>query len=168
MHPDITFTVPRVSCVISIGCVYSTLLQLVQFPPGKPRLHLLAILALWHLRSRHDSRLCASSVRNLSLLFLSSVQLLMYLSLAGIGARILLTAWSAYAIWRTHHLSSVYRALLSDPGTPCSVDFFPIYFSTRSSLEIPDLVLNLTALSIMIWTVLRVCCNFTCGFPLND
>ncbi|PBK98530.1 hypothetical protein ARMGADRAFT_1051893 [Armillaria gallica] len=76
--------------------------------------------------------------------------------LAGIGARILLTAWSAYTIWRTHHLSSVYRALLSNPGTPCSVDFFPIYFSTRSSLEIPDLVLNLTALSIMIWTVLRV------------
>ncbi|PBK63681.1 hypothetical protein ARMSODRAFT_963000 [Armillaria solidipes] len=76
--------------------------------------------------------------------------------LAGIGARILLTAWSAYAIWRTHHLSNVYKALLSDPGTPCSVDFFPIYFSTRSSLEIPDLVLNLTALFIMIWTVLRV------------
>ncbi|KAK0453003.1 uncharacterized protein EV420DRAFT_1557961 [Desarmillaria tabescens] len=76
--------------------------------------------------------------------------------LAGIGARILLTAWSAYAIWRTHHLSSVYKALLSDPGTPCSVDFFPTYFSTRSSLEIPDLVLNLTALTIMIWTVLRV------------
>ncbi|KAK0200313.1 hypothetical protein DFS33DRAFT_1360473 [Desarmillaria ectypa] len=76
--------------------------------------------------------------------------------LAGIGARILLTAWSAYAIWRTQHLSSVYRALLSDPGTPCSVDFFPTYFSNRSSLEIPDLVLNFTALAIMIWTVLRV------------
>ncbi|KAG7440131.1 uncharacterized protein BT62DRAFT_924236 [Guyanagaster necrorhizus] len=76
--------------------------------------------------------------------------------LAGIGARILLTAWSAYVIWRTRHLSSVYEALLGDPGTPCSVDFFPTYFSTRSSLEIPDLVLNFSALTIMIWTLLRV------------
>jgi hypothetical protein len=76
--------------------------------------------------------------------------------MSGIAARVLLTAWSAYSIWRTKHLQQLYSALLSAPGTPCSIDFFPTYFASRSGLEIPDLVLNCTALMIMVWTLLRV------------
>ncbi|KIY67023.1 hypothetical protein CYLTODRAFT_422908 [Cylindrobasidium torrendii FP15055 ss-10] len=76
--------------------------------------------------------------------------------IASICARVLLVAWSSYVIWRTKYTEMMYAQLLRAEGTPCSIEFFPEYFGTRTMLEIPDLVLNCTSLAIAIWTVLRV------------
>jgi len=48
--------------------------------------------------------------------------------------------------------------MIFQSGTPCSTDIFPTYFSTRISYEIPDLILNCTALIIacyLSWTLLQ-------------
>ncbi|KAF8918319.1 hypothetical protein CPB85DRAFT_1430505 [Mucidula mucida] len=95
-------------------------------------------------------------------LFILSVVAMVYDSVphvvAGVIARTLLTAWSAYAIWRTQSKREIYQQLIANPGTPCSVDLFPIYFKVRLNYEIPDLVLNVTALYIaghLSWTLFR-------------
>ncbi|KAL0952571.1 hypothetical protein HGRIS_006827 [Hohenbuehelia grisea] len=61
-------------------------------------------------------------------------------------ARALITAWSAYAIWRTQHLEEVFRLLFINPDSPCHIDLWPGYGQARLSAEIPDLILNCTAL----------------------
>ncbi|KAF5332052.1 hypothetical protein D9758_016560 [Tetrapyrgos nigripes] len=79
--------------------------------------------------------------------------------LAVLGARILLTAWAIYALWRTEYQQSIFKQMIEDPGTPCAVKIFPTYSSTRVHYEIPDLVLNCTALGIALylsWSLLRV------------
>ncbi|KAK0478782.1 hypothetical protein IW261DRAFT_186712 [Armillaria novae-zelandiae] len=86
-------------------------------------------------------------------LFVISVIAMLYDSVphivAGFCARTLLTAWSAYVLWRTHSKKSVYQELIGNPDTPCSVDLFnEDYFRVRNGYEIPDLILNLTALAI--------------------
>ncbi|KAK0200980.1 hypothetical protein DFS33DRAFT_1386928 [Desarmillaria ectypa] len=86
-------------------------------------------------------------------LFVISVIAMVYDSVphivAGFCARTLLTSWSAYALWRTHSKKSIYQELIGDSHTPCSVDLFNgHYFRVRNGYEIPDLILNLTALSI--------------------
>ncbi|KAF9004852.1 hypothetical protein BDZ89DRAFT_1145505 [Hymenopellis radicata] len=94
-------------------------------------------------------------------LFILSVVAMVYDSVphvAGVMARTLLTAWSAYAVWRTQSKKEIYQQLIANPGTPCSVDLFPIYFKVRLNYEIPDLVLNVTALYIaghLSWTLFR-------------
>jgi len=72
--------------------------------------------------------------------------------------RITLTAWSIYALWRTEWQSSVFNEMIEASGTPCSIAIFGQYFSTRVLYEIPDLILNCTALGIsayLSWTLLR-------------
>ncbi|KAI3612725.1 hypothetical protein WG66_014612 [Moniliophthora roreri] len=79
--------------------------------------------------------------------------------LAGLGARVLLTAWSAYALWRSKWQELVYGGMIETPGTPCSVEMFAGYFKARLNYEIIDLVLNCTALIISCYlslTLLRL------------
>ncbi|KAK7440052.1 hypothetical protein VKT23_017303 [Stygiomarasmius scandens] len=76
-----------------------------------------------------------------------------------LGTRILLTAWSIYALWRTEYQQSIFKQMIEDPRSPCHVKIFPTYSSTRIHYEIPDLVLNCTALGIAVylsWSLLRV------------
>jgi hypothetical protein len=95
-------------------------------------------------------------------LFVISVIAMMYDSvphvLTVLITRILLTAWSIYALWRTNLQASVFNTMIETAGTPCSVAMFGKYFSTRILYEIPDLILNCTALGIsgyLSWTLLR-------------
>lgn len=68
-----------------------------------------------------------------------------------LGARVLLTAWSIYALWRTEYQQNIFKQMIEDPGSPCSVRIFPTYSSMRVHYEIPDLVLNCTALGISVY-----------------
>ncbi|KAG7087537.1 hypothetical protein E1B28_013494 [Marasmius oreades] len=68
--------------------------------------------------------------------------------LTGLSARMLLTAWSTYALWRSPQYEQVYRSLIETAGTPCSFEIFGEYFQTRLKYEIIDAVLNCTALAI--------------------
>ncbi|KAJ8074949.1 hypothetical protein PM082_019276 [Marasmius tenuissimus] len=68
--------------------------------------------------------------------------------LAGLGTRIILTAWSAYALWRSPKYHNDFRKLIETSGTPCSVEIFPEYFRLRTQYEIIDSILNFTALLI--------------------
>jgi hypothetical protein len=85
--------------------------------------------------------------------------------------RILLTAWSIYSLWRTGNQQAVFEQMIETPGTPCSVAMFGSYFSTRILYEIPDLILNCTALGIsayLSWTLFQTYNSeaFTCvGAP---
>lgn len=95
-------------------------------------------------------------------LFGISVIAMMYDSvphvLAVLITRITLTAWSVYALWRTGWQQSVFQQMIESPSTPCSAAMFGDYFSTRIMYEIPDLILNCTALGIstfLSWTLLR-------------
>ncbi|KAJ3823546.1 hypothetical protein F5878DRAFT_607554 [Lentinula raphanica] len=75
--------------------------------------------------------------------------------------RILLTAWSIYSLWRTEWQQSVFQTMIETPGSPCSIALFEGsggYFAVRVLYEIPDLILNCTALGIsafLSWTLLR-------------
>jgi hypothetical protein len=78
-------------------------------------------------------------------------------TLAVLMTRGLITSWSAYAVWRTNDLEHRFQELIFQDGTPCSINIFPAYFSLRVSYEIPDLILNVTALLIacyLSWTLL--------------
>jgi len=96
-------------------------------------------------------------------LFVVSVMAVMYDSvphtLTVLVTRALMTGWSMYAVWRTNFNESVFEELIYNPGTPCSINLFPDYFRIRVSYEIPDLILNITALliaSYLSWTLLQV------------
>jgi len=72
--------------------------------------------------------------------------------------RLSLTAWSTYELWRTGWQQSIFYQMYEESGTPCSVNMFMDYFATRVLYEIPDLILNCTALGIsayLSWTLLR-------------
>jgi hypothetical protein len=78
--------------------------------------------------------------------------------LAVFCARVLLTAWSTYTIWRTSFIEDTFYQLIIDPNTPCHANLFPKYFASRTAFEIPDLVLNCTALvfsGALSWRLLR-------------
>ncbi|KAI0351673.1 hypothetical protein OH77DRAFT_1524004 [Trametes cingulata] len=77
---------------------------------------------------------------------------------AVVFARVLQTAWAAYTIWRTEDVKFRYRTLIVGNGTPCHFDVMPSYFTTRLALQIPELVLNVTALlstSFLAWHIVR-------------
>ncbi|KAL0570124.1 hypothetical protein V5O48_011840, partial [Marasmius crinis-equi] len=76
--------------------------------------------------------------------------------LAGLGTRIILTAWSAYALWRSPHYHHVYTNLIEKPGTPCSAEIFTGYFDARAKFEVIDFILNCTALLIAIYLSLAL------------
>jgi len=76
-----------------------------------------------------------------------------------LAARSLVTGWAMYAIWRTKYNEGIFEEMIYNSGTPCSINLFPDYFSTRVHYEIPDLILNCTALLIacyLSWTLLQV------------
>ncbi|KZT24929.1 hypothetical protein NEOLEDRAFT_1134125 [Neolentinus lepideus HHB14362 ss-1] len=78
--------------------------------------------------------------------------------LAAISTRVLATGWSAYSIWRTTNIKERFQHLIIDTETPCHRQLFPTYFSTRISFQIPDLVLNVTALvfsSYLAWHLVK-------------
>ncbi|KAG6837784.1 hypothetical protein H0H93_001711 [Arthromyces matolae] len=82
-------------------------------------------------------------------------------TLAVLITRSLITAWSAYAIRRTTVIEARYKEIISGVGTPCSFDFFPSYFSLRVSYEVPDLILNVTALMIACYLSLHLLRNYS-------
>ncbi|KAF9048022.1 hypothetical protein BDZ89DRAFT_1126983 [Hymenopellis radicata] len=104
-------------------------------------------------------------------LFILSVVAMVYDSVphvvAGVMARTLLTAWSAYAVWRTQSKKEIYQQLIAKPGNP--VFGRPLSHLLQGQIElrgesfdcqsmIPDLVLNVTALYIaghLSWTLFR-------------
>ncbi|KAI0311848.1 hypothetical protein OF83DRAFT_1149128 [Amylostereum chailletii] len=78
-------------------------------------------------------------------------------------ARLLATAWSAYAIWRTINLGQRLDRLVG-PGTPCHLNIFPAYFAERVRFQIADLVLHATALLLVLvlsWRLARTYQNAT-------
>ncbi|KAL0566699.1 hypothetical protein V5O48_015306 [Marasmius crinis-equi] len=83
--------------------------------------------------------------------------------LAGLGTRIILTAWSAYALWRSPHDHRVYSNLIEMSGTPCSVEIFTRYFETRANYEawsLPTVLLLLLTFYICLSSVLlKVCAD---------
>ncbi|KAK7440042.1 hypothetical protein VKT23_017293 [Stygiomarasmius scandens] len=79
--------------------------------------------------------------------------------LALLGARILFTAWSIYAVWRTSNQQNVFHNIIEAPGTPCHAVLFPTYFQIRMHYQIPDLILNCTALAFtayLSWALVKV------------
>jgi hypothetical protein len=79
-------------------------------------------------------------------------------TLAVFCARVLVTGWSAYTIWRTIFIEDVFHHLVINPDSPCHANLFPTYFKSRTTFEIPDLVLNCTALflsAILSWRLLK-------------
>ncbi|KAH9856276.1 hypothetical protein C2E23DRAFT_511714 [Lenzites betulinus] len=77
---------------------------------------------------------------------------------AVVFARVLQTSWAAYTVWCTTDTSFTYRSLIVDDGTPCNFDFIPSYFNTRLHLQIPGLVLSVTAListTFLAWHIVR-------------
>ncbi|KAG5640977.1 hypothetical protein DXG03_006470 [Asterophora parasitica] len=69
-------------------------------------------------------------------------------TLAVLATRALVTAWSAFAVWRTPYIQEKLTEMIFEDGTPCAVDLWPEYWRVRAGYEIPDLILNLTALVI--------------------
>jgi hypothetical protein len=67
--------------------------------------------------------------------------------LAALFVRVVATAWTAYAIWRTTDVDKRFTALTTSPAT-CDFAFFPDYLRRRQNYEVPDLVLNITALVV--------------------
>ncbi|KAI0370917.1 hypothetical protein BV20DRAFT_1070920 [Pilatotrama ljubarskyi] len=77
---------------------------------------------------------------------------------AVVFARVLQTAWASYTIWRTEDFKFRYRSLIVGNGTPCHFDVMPSYFSTRLALQIPELVLSVTALlstGFLAWFIVK-------------
>jgi len=81
-------------------------------------------------------------------------------TLAVFFARVLVTAWSVYTIWRTKYsIQDDFQRLIIGPDTPCHYNYFGAYFASRITFEIPDVILNLTALvlsGVLSWRLLKV------------
>ncbi|TBU56155.1 hypothetical protein BD310DRAFT_932019 [Dichomitus squalens] len=71
-------------------------------------------------------------------------------------ARVLQSGWAIYTLWRTFDVQFRYQKLILDAATPCHFDVLPQYFSTRVALQIPELVLHLTALCSTSFLALRI------------
>ncbi|KAJ7104094.1 hypothetical protein B0H15DRAFT_808468 [Mycena belliarum] len=70
---------------------------------------------------------------------------------AALCFRTLATGWSIYVIWRTGDVRIRFDTLLSSDDSPCKVEIdslLPSYFESRQVLQIPDLVMNIIALSL--------------------
>ncbi|KAI0772470.1 hypothetical protein BD413DRAFT_612613 [Trametes elegans] len=77
---------------------------------------------------------------------------------AVVFARVMQTAWATYTIWRTEDVKFRYRSLIVNDNTPCHFDIMPSYFGTRLALQIPELVLGVTAListSFLAWHIVK-------------
>ncbi|TFK96439.1 hypothetical protein BDV98DRAFT_576093 [Pterulicium gracile] len=82
-------------------------------------------------------------------------------TVAVLGARILMTAWSAFTLWRSQNNFARFKELYFNPSrpTPCNLDLgFTDYFQDCSYLQIPEVILNCTGLLIsayMSWTLIK-------------
>ncbi|KJA15153.1 hypothetical protein HYPSUDRAFT_208137 [Hypholoma sublateritium FD-334 SS-4] len=79
--------------------------------------------------------------------------------LAVLMTRTISTAWAAYAIWRGPTFNSNFEEIIASPGSPCSLEVFASFFSTRQGFEIADLILSCTGLiffSYLSWTLLQI------------
>lgn len=76
--------------------------------------------------------------------------------LAMIVSRILATAWSAFEIWQTLNIERQFGQLLFGQDSPCNINIYPAYFSTRIGYEIFYLCLNTTALVFTSYFGLRL------------
>ncbi|KAF7421030.1 hypothetical protein PC9H_011550 [Pleurotus ostreatus] len=95
-------------------------------------------------------------------LFSVSVVAIMYESiphtLSVLFARALATGWSGYALWRTKHNSKVFETLFIRDNTPCRIDLWDGWSQARVDAEIPDIILNCTALTLscyLSWTLVK-------------
>ncbi|KAJ7777581.1 hypothetical protein DFH07DRAFT_11176 [Mycena maculata] len=81
-------------------------------------------------------------------------------TLTALGTRILITSWSAYIVaFRTNNQETIFRQVVSAPGTPCGMDLFPTYFGMRMAYDIADLVLSCTGLllsGLLSWKLLKI------------
>ncbi|KAH9052036.1 hypothetical protein EDB83DRAFT_2621313 [Lactarius deliciosus] len=68
--------------------------------------------------------------------------------LALLIARLIVTGWSTYALWRTTNIRDRMFHLIEKAGTPCHIDLYSQYFVRRFALQLADLVLHLDALLI--------------------
>ncbi|KAJ7058120.1 hypothetical protein C8F01DRAFT_308126 [Mycena amicta] len=80
--------------------------------------------------------------------------------LTALGTRVLLVSWSSYiSIFRTHNRQTIFEQLFSAPGTPCSAELFPQFFSMRTAYDLADLVLSWSGLllsAVFSWYLLRL------------
>lgn len=82
-------------------------------------------------------------------------------TVAVLGARILMTAWSAFTLWRSQNNFARFKELYFNQSrpTPCNLVLgFTDYFQDRSDLQIPEVILNCTGLLIsayMSWTLIK-------------
>ncbi|KAJ7824719.1 hypothetical protein B0H14DRAFT_3727570 [Mycena olivaceomarginata] len=80
--------------------------------------------------------------------------------ITALASRFLIAAWSGYiVIYRTKKQAGIFREIVSAPGTPCGVELFPTYFTTRHAYDIADAILSFTALflaSLLSWNILKV------------
>jgi hypothetical protein len=74
-------------------------------------------------------------------------------------ARVLLTNFSAFSIWRIGHAAQYIEKLITDPNSPCGVGLFTTYFHTKKLLEIPNLALNFIGLlmsAFFTWRLVKI------------
>ncbi|THU93845.1 hypothetical protein K435DRAFT_725039 [Dendrothele bispora CBS 962.96] len=79
--------------------------------------------------------------------------------LALTGARTIFTAWSIYELWRTSYQQNIFHNLIEGSWTPCGLNIFSVYFPTRLHYQIPDLMLDCTALAFtayLSWALIKV------------
>lgn len=68
--------------------------------------------------------------------------------LALLIARLIVTGWSTYALWRTNNIRGRIFHIIEKPDTPCHIDLYSPYFARRFALQLADLVLHIDALLI--------------------
>ncbi|KAJ7468592.1 hypothetical protein FB451DRAFT_1479997 [Mycena latifolia] len=81
-------------------------------------------------------------------------------TLTALGTRFIIAAWSIYIVsYRNNKDETIFRQLVSAPGTPCGVEMFPTYFAMRQAYDIADVILSCTALllsGLLSWNLLKV------------
>jgi len=76
--------------------------------------------------------------------------------LALVIARLIVTGWSTYALWRTWNIGDRMQHLIANPDTPCQLNLYQPYFARRFALQTADLILNWDALLISIYLSRRL------------
>lgn len=56
--------------------------------------------------------------------------------LALLIARLIVTGWSTYALWRTNNIRGRIFHIIEKPDTPCHIDLYSPYFVRRFALQV--------------------------------
>lgn len=94
----------------------------------------------------------------MSLLDSFQANILAYDSLAALSVRILTSTWSIYAIHRSVLDSNVFKHMLTNPGTPCSLQVFSEWEARKFPVQVADTVLSLAGLvvaGLLTWTLVK-------------